>query len=603
MLKKLLIIVFLFSCIDSLRASNVVILNASCQQYILSSSDLDVLEDTSNKWGISQVSSPAFKEQFHTNTEVHARNENVESAYWIRFQVKNDVAETGNWLVEFYDHTIDQIEFYLPDSLGTYSLQKGGNALMFSAKYLKHKNLAFKFPLNHFGKTDTFYLRIKSRMHVQVIPVIRSYEQFTYYSLNEYYFLGIFYGVILAMIIYNLILYFGIRDKSYLYFIFCVFSFGVFSMCQDGTAFQYLWPSYPELNNKAFGVAVFSIILWALVYTRSFLITRIYNHFFNEILLITIRVRVAIFLLAISFFPSLLNLLWLDFIPLFICYMAGIFSLRRGYKPARYYVLGFSLLFIGFFISVLDFIPNIPIVFYSSKIGAVLQMMVLSIALSDRIKTFKVEKENAQQEMIVMLEVNQQLKNKANIELEQKVAERTADLLLANIEIKRMNVLLNEENENLEINLKELARARVMLKDVDFDEFSKIYPDEESCYKFLAEMKWNKGYTCFKCENEKFSPGRVEHSRRCTKCGFDESPIGNTIFSGIKFSIVKAFYIVFLFYSSKKKITSTELSRILVLRQKTCWSFMQKIIEVGNKRPSVGGWTSLILDEDSEDKI
>lgn len=236
--------------------------------------------------------------------------------------------------------------------------------------------------------------------------------------------------------------------------------------------------------------------------------------------------------------------------------------------------------------------------------------MVLSRAIGDRFRYLKQQKEENDAKIIHQLKVNERLKDKVNRELEEKVVERThelakanEDLEKANEEIQRMNELLKQENFELQYDMKELAKARLMLRDVKFEEFSKIYPDDIACYQFLANFKWRRGYTCRKCKNKKFSEGRIAHSRRCTKCNYDESPTLGTIFARVKFPIVKAFYMVFLYYSSKEKLSSTDMSRILMLRQKTCWSFIQKIKTYSeNKKSSLDvkkleNWTDLLLDE------
>jgi hypothetical protein len=58
-----------------------------------------------------------------------------------------------------------------------------------------------------------------------------------------------------------------------------------------------------------------------------------------------------------------------------------------------------------------------------------------------------------------------------------------------------------------------------------------------------------------------------------------ESPTAQTLFHKVKFDLLKAFYIVYFVSTNKKGITSTELSRKLNLRQKTCWGFKRKVMK------------------------
>jgi PAS domain S-box-containing protein len=165
-------------------------------------------------------------------------------------------------------------------------------------------------------------------------------------------------------------------------------------------------------------------------------------------------------------------------------------------------------------------------------------------------------------------------------------------------EIRRMNQLLEKDNIELKEELNKEVKARVDLKTVDFDEFHKVYPDDESCYKYLSDKKWKDGYKCKKCNNAKSIKGKSPYSRRCTVCRFDESPLVDTIFFNQKFSITKAFYMAFLI-TAQNKITSKQLSTMVSLRKDTCASFKRKFLSVyrTKKRGSkvATGWESFLL--------
>jgi transcription initiation factor IIE alpha subunit len=177
------------------------------------------------------------------------------------------------------------------------------------------------------------------------------------------------------------------------------------------------------------------------------------------------------------------------------------------------------------------------------------------------------------------------------------------------VEIERINQLLYVENDELKGNIKTLTRARVMHKEIDIEEFRQIFPSPDECFKYLMDLKWKTGFKCRKCGNTKSSEGKDALAFRCTKCRYEESPTTNTVFHKVKFPINKAFEILFLVYSNKWKITSTELSDILKLRQKTCWAFMKKLESAseiwqaipGNKKEKMD-WDTLILINPSDDE-
>jgi len=91
----------------------------------------------------------------------------------------------------------------------------------------------------------------------------------------------------------------------------------------------------------------------------------------------------------------------------------------------------------------------------------------------------------------------------------------------------------------------------------------------QKCYEYLVDLKWKNGYSCQKCGNAKHCAGLDDYGRQCAVCNNVESATAGTLFHKCKFSILKAFYIVYYVSTNKKGIASTELSRKLGLRQKT----------------------------------
>ena len=122
-------------------------------------------------------------------------------------------------------------------------------------------------------------------------------------------------------------------------------------------------------------------------------------------------------------------------------------------------------------------------------------------------------------------------------------------------------------------------------------EFHQRFPNDSACLEYLSELKWASGFVCTRCAHTKFCKGDREHTRQCTKCNYLSSPTAGTLFHKVKFPLLKAFYIVYYLSTNKKGIASTELSRKLSLRQKTCWLFKQKVMKAmkssGNNK--IGG--------------
>lgn len=106
------------------------------------------------------------------------------------------------------------------------------------------------------------------------------------------------------------------------------------------------------------------------------------------------------------------------------------------------------------------------------------------------------------------------------------------------------------------------------------------FSTKEDCLSYLAELKWSDGYSCRKCGHVRYCYGIPQGSLHCTRCNYTAFPMVRTLYHMVKFNFVKVFYKVVYFISTNKKgITSTEFSRKLGLRQKTCWSFKIKVMK------------------------
>jgi hypothetical protein len=118
---------------------------------------------------------------------------------------------------------------------------------------------------------------------------------------------------------------------------------------------------------------------------------------------------------------------------------------------------------------------------------------------------------------------------------------------------------------------------RVKFAGVNSITFNQIFKTDEDCLKYLSCLKWEEGYRCKRCKNDKYCQGKRPFNRRCTKCRYEESPTAGTMFDKVKFSMLKAFHIAFKISTKKKGMSSLELSNEFELRQKTCWEFKWKI--------------------------
>jgi hypothetical protein len=623
----LLTIVFLLFSAPRLYAQKVVEMQDSVAQHIFTFKEIEILEDAENSYTFDDIKSKAFDQKFKASLTSTPQTKQLNKTYWFRIKIKQNDLSAKSFILEFFDQTIDHITAYIPQGNQKYTIENLGDANNFDKRLIHHKN--FEIPLQNEGnEIQTYYFKISSSQISDVIIVLRTTEWFISYALDEYFYFGIFYGMILVFSFYNLIMFIAIRQKQYLYYVLYNLSVGFFEMSTDGIAYQYLWPNAPAWNQVAYAFALCATSIFALLFTRELLYVKAKAPKLNQLIIGIIVCRILFFTYCYLFDQTLFSYKFIEAIPLSVAFFTGIYIYKNGYQPARFFVLGYSFLFAGFTLKFLimlgiGWLNFGAITYYSLSFCFVLEMIFLSFAIGDKVRILKVKKDKAQQKIIRQMAVNAKLKDSINQELESKVEERTREVYHKSLiiesknqaleeanallqqqseEISRMNVLLEHDNEELQTSVDKVTRDRVMSTEVDFEEFSKIYPDKETCYEFLSQLKWSNGYHCRKCSNDHYFNGHILHSRRCSKCGYEESVTTYTIFHNTRIPINKAFYMIFLIYSSKGKISSHKLSELLSIRQSTCWTFGTRIKKVMDdrkktlKKTAKNGWSQLVIE-------
>jgi uncharacterized coiled-coil protein SlyX len=616
--KLLYITVFIFTTVLEAYPATIIRLDDSKEDFTLLGNDIEIFEDAEKKYTIDQVSAPSFS-QFSVNKEKYAFNRNPSSAYWIRFSLKNHSRFDKSYILETYSPHTNLIQFYVPKPEGGYRMKETGENFVFSHREHINKNIVFDLPVGDSSQVFTYYVRIDSQNYSGFDFRIKSVNYFMYYSTNEYYFLGLYYGILLIMAVYNLLIYISVREKVYLYYVFYVLAGVLTTMTDDGLGFQYLWSEYPTLI-RFIGIHLAPSLLLGtfILYSISFL--ELSSNFpkLRNILLAATGGYFIYYLLILLVAPEFVHFKIVYIIPYLLTYGVSIYTFTKGYQPARFFIIGYTFILISIIIiqlRAMQMIPGNLFTVYSLNYGLVFEVVILSFALADRIRIIKKANEEAQKEIIERLEENKALQEKVNRELEQKVAERTQELKgkngeleeansklkILNEKVNEMNAKLDYDNWHLKKDLKEDLKARIIDSEVPYDQFNKVFPDEATCFRYLEELKWGKGYQCRKCANPKYTKGSKPFTRKCTKCGNVESVTAYTLFHGVRFPINKAFYMTYIVHRRGNKITLDELSQLLDLRRNTCWSFKKKVMEnIENyKKKSKDGhldtWEEIIL--------
>ncbi len=625
--KSALICLILVFCSFFVAAQQSVSIQDSVDQHIFTFQEVEYLEDSTHMLDVAQVSSVEYNSKFKKNTLFNPTNPNRKSAYWYRIKVKHSAVTKKNWVIEFFDQTIDHLEFYTPIDSTHYSKIVMGDESVFASRETKHKNFIVNLA-SHPDRELIYYIKAQSNQKADILIVLRSQNWLFQYALDEYFFFGIFYGMILVFSFYNLLMFIAVRESHYLYYFLYIICVGLYEMSADGIGFQYLWPQSPIINYYASGLFLYLASTTALIFSGSLLNLKKKDRSLFKLFVYAFILRTVFLVVSVTIFPELFRFRFIEILPFIVIYYASIRSyFFKGYSPARFLVVAYTFVAIGIVYKVLQYYniewtPFGELSHYSLGFSFVAEMLLLSFAISDKIKVLSLEKAGAMNKIIEQLHENQGLKDNLNKTLEDQVLLKTAELIQksAHIEeqnsqleaankqleeqakkIAEINVLLEQDNVKLQHDVAEVKEARVLSKEVDYEEFSAMHPTDESWMKFLAEVKWpGTQYMCRKCRNETYSAGRSLYSRRCTKCGYDESVTAYTLLQNTRLPIGKALYMIFLVYNSRGSISSYRLSEIVGIRQSTCWLYSSRIKSVLNEKrkrnPNFfqAGWSSVI---------
>jgi len=253
-------------------------------------------------------------------------------------------------------------------------------------------------------------------------------------------FQGIFYGVMLVLVLYNLGLYFVIREPSYLYFVILQLTIAGVWAAQLGLAIEFVWPDRPAWDRYLFWLGNFLGSYAAVQFVRSYLDTgKSYPRIDLLLKLAAYLYLLAlpiVFFLPAPIFDHLEKLLYVNLSLVASMFALLIFALIRRHPLASNLLLAMVCLGGGFLVGGamdLEVLPRIAWFFHASQIGSALAGIVLSIGLGFRLRNLRadmVEKQLTEARMRGQYErEKRELIEEQSRGLETKVSERTAELV------------------------------------------------------------------------------------------------------------------------------------------------------------------------------
>lgn len=319
--------------------------------------------------------------------------------FWVRFTLENR-SKAKDWYLYLSYPLLDKIEFYEKDPDGKWITHRAGDSYPFGER--KFKDRSFVFPLSlEKNKKYVYYFRFESEGTLEFPLKIYSPKKFLQHREKEEFAFGVYYGILLVLIIYNLILLFMLQDIGYLYYLFYVINYGASQSILNGLAFQYLWPNMPYWANISLPFLGGFALLSGIQFTRNFLNTKKHVPLLDKIL--TVLMGCMGLLMVSSFiFSYFVNIYLLSSLVILfavLIFVVGVVCWDKGYKPARYFIIAWvSLLFgVGIFaLKGLGIFPANLFTEYGLQVGSAVEMCLLSLGLAYKITLINKEKAKAE---------------------------------------------------------------------------------------------------------------------------------------------------------------------------------------------------------------
>jgi signal transduction histidine kinase/CheY-like chemotaxis protein len=439
---------------------------------------MSVFEDVRGVASIEDITSPALQGSFRQHDKGVLNAGYSRSVFWLRLDLEyrpQHATATHPWLLELAYPPLDHVQLYLPDAGGRYQLrQHTGDAMPFASREIKQHNYVFELQLPP-GQRQVVYLRLESQGSIQAPLTLWAPNAYLEEQPARIYVLGIIYGVLLVMLIYNLFIFLSVRDTSYLYYIFYIASFGFYQLSVNGAAIEYFWPNNPWWANAATPFLIGATALFGCQFARSFLHTSEHSPWVDRSLLVLIACGALVMTLALtaSYALSLRLATYLALMFTVVIFVSGILAWLRGMRVARYFIIAWTAFLAGGAINtlmVLGYLPNMFLTMYASQIGSALEVGLLSLALADRINAMKEERTRILQEAGLNLEaLNQELANSNRLK-DEFLATVTHELrtpmngVIGSLELMQM---LNPEGELAHYQKTAASSARDMMRMVN----------------------------------------------------------------------------------------------------------------------------------------
>lgn len=370
--------------------------------YVLSRS-FTYLDDTSGKLTLDDVLQPGLQARFKSEPEGAASSTNfgvTDSAIWLRVRLQTTNDSPRRWLLEVANPPLDQLDVYLSNSRGSYDHQSGGDLRPYTERLILHRNHVMPIDLEPGGEA-VLYLRVASQGNVSAPTTLWQPAAMWQNDLKTYSVFSLYFGLLIGLLLYNLLLFLSVRDHAYLIYVAFVACVGLSQAANSGLGAQFLWPHALWWNNNSINTALAASGAFGTLFARSFLASQSKLPTLDRWMrtLVALWIAACMGALLLPYKAAWLTVMALGLITGGTVMLAAVVSVRRRHPGAQYFVLAWSAFLLSVVAQTMRNSGLVPSNLFTNNpllIGSALEMVLLSFALADRINVARREKELAQ---------------------------------------------------------------------------------------------------------------------------------------------------------------------------------------------------------------
>lgn len=347
-----------------------------------------VLEDPGGQLGAEQVLRLP-PERFVPLGQPVASHTFTRSAYWYRFDVENRQAVPVSrilWLVQGW---LDRVDVVIQAPDGRLTRLETGNGRPFAARAIAvpAPNVRAEFAAGR----SVVLVRIQTPDPFIVSINLTTEARFLYVQMVDGILGGLVYGAILAMLLYNLLLYLGTREGYQLAYVGYLASFLLMNAAYNNYTFPLWFAENPAGQDWMQSGAIFAFLCAGLIFTRSFLELhqrrpRLYR-VTSALLYLLILLGLSGPLLGYALHVEL-SIVLSSLVSAY-SFSLGLYAWYRGDRAARFFLLGTMSGLLGTMLTactVMALVPFHYITYKAIDFGLVVDGILMSLALIDRIK-------------------------------------------------------------------------------------------------------------------------------------------------------------------------------------------------------------------------